>query len=355
MAYTTIDDPSAYFTITLYTGNGSDDRSITNSANAGNFKPDWLWVKERDQTRHHILNDSNRGATKNISTSLTNAESTGADGIQAFETNGFQLGTDSDINLNTGTYVAWQWKANGGTTSSNTDGSITTTVQANTTAGFSIITYTGNGTSGATIGHGLGKVPKWIVQKSRERTDYNWQVYHEAVSSDAETDFFRLNTTAAVADNATIWNDTAPTSSVITLGNNIGGNASGEGIVVYAFAEIKGYSKFGSYTGNGSTDGAFVYTGFRPSWVMVKKTSAVGAWHMWDIKRDTTNPNSGRLLANTSDAEALLAGVNIDHLSNGFKLRTSDGALNGSGATYIYMAFAEHPFVSSKGVPVTAR
>jgi hypothetical protein len=357
MAYTTIDDPSAYFTTTLYTGNGSSI-DVTNSANSGNFAPDWLWIKERSSTSSHIIFDTNRpvsgGFAKHLHANETAAESGDSSELTAFGSNGFSYGSDGKGNQSSQTYVAWQWKANGGTTSSNGDGSITATVQANTTAGFSIITYTGNGTSGATIGHGLGKVPKWIVQKSRERTDYNWQVYHEAVSSDAETDFLRLNTNAAVADDATIWNDTAPSSSVITLGNSIGGNANGEGIVVYAFAEIQGYSKFGSYTGNGNADGTFVYTGFKPAWVMIKHSSGTSNWTINDVARDPTNVNNLRLFPNQNVAENS-GSDSMDMLSNGFKFRSTDSGNNGSGATYVYMAFAEHPFVSSKGVPVTAR
>ena len=359
MAYTTIDDPSAHFHTRLFQGDGSSGLTVTNNANAGDFKPDWLWIKNRAGTygtRSNELMDSNRGANKALESDDTEAEFTRS-GTNSFNTNGFTVGDDLGVNSSASPSVAWQWKANGGTTSSNGDGSITATVQANTTAGFSIITYTGNGTSGATIGHGLGKVPKWIVQKSRERTDYNWQVYHEAVSSDPETDFFRLNTTAAVADDATIWNDTAPSSSVITLGNSIGGNANGEGIVVYAFAEIKGYSKFGSYTGNGNADGTFVYTGFKPAWIMLKRTDSTNNWNIFDNKRDVDNQVGNVLYANLSNAEEADASHSSanDFLSNGFKLRETGNAINGSGATYVYIAFAEHPFVSSKGVPVTAR
>ena len=357
MAYTTIDDPSAHFQTTLYTGNRSSSQTITNDGNS-DLQPDWLWIKPRNDTvaHSHSLFDSTRGVTKGLASNLSEAEYTTTSKVTSFNTDGFSIGNGASVNQpdRDVDYVAWQWKANGGTTSSNGDGSITATVQANTTAGFSIITYTGNGTSGATIGHGLGKVPKWIVQKSRERTDYNWQVYHEAVSSDAETDFLRLNTNAAVADDATIWNDTAPSSSVITLGNSIGGNANGEGIVVYAFAEIQGYSKFGSYTGNGNADGTFVYTGFKPAWVMIKHSSGTSNWTINDVARDPTNVNNLRLFPNQNVAENS-GSDSMDMLSNGFKFRSTDSGNNGSGATYVYMAFAEHPFVSSKGVPVTAR
>ena len=219
MAYTTIDDPSAHFTTTLYTGNGSDDRSITNSANAGDFKPDWLWIKERDQTRGHLLQDSTRGATKYLGSHTNSAENTNANGVQAFETNGFQLGTDTDVNLNTGTYVAWQWKANGGTTSSNTDGSITSTVQANTTAGFSIVKYGGNDTAGATIGHGLGVKPQRIFLKNISFND-SWMCFDE---TNGANNFTSLDVADGTNDAYSMWNDTAPTTSVFSVGSDSGG------------------------------------------------------------------------------------------------------------------------------------
>jgi len=363
--YTAIDDPSAHFITTLYTGNGSDDRSITNSANAGDFKPDLLWIKERDQTRHHILNDSNRGATKNISTSLANAESTGADGIQAFETNGFQLGTDSDINLNTGTYVAWQWKANGGTTSSDTNGVITSTVQANTTAGFSITKFDSTSTTGeATVGHGLGAVPHVIIMKDLVQ-GYGWDVHHiVAGSSDADGRLV-FNGTAA-------WNNASnvqafgvagssssgipPTSTTFSFNQAFYGS-SGDAKIIYCFTPIQGYSKFGSYIGNGNADGTFVYTGFKPGWLMVKRSDGVEPWAIYDNKRDaaTGNPNNKGLYANTSDADNDASGRYKDFLSNGFKPRGTSGEQNSNGATYVYLAFAESPFVTSTGIPATAR
>ena len=353
MAYTTIDNPSEHFNTVLWSGDGNTGRTISGVG----FQPDFTWIKRRSSTYSHALLDSNRGGGKALSSDNTDAENTNNNILSSWNSDGFVIalsGVSAFSNTSGQTYVGWNWKANGGTTSSNTDGSITSTVQANTTAGFSIITYTGNGTSGATIGHGLGKVPKWIVQKNRERTDYNWQVYHEAVSSDPETDFFRLNTTAAVADDATIWNDTAPSSSVITLGNSIGGNASGEGIVVYAFAEIKGYSKFGSYTGNGNADGPFVYTGFKPAFTLIKRTDSSQAWVLHDsVRAGDINPTDNYSYANATNAEA--EDIDHDYLSNGFKIRATFNDTNASGGTYVYMAFAEHPFVSSKGVPVTAR
>ena len=355
MAYTTIDDPSEYFTTTLYTGNGSDDRSITNSANAGNFKPDWLWIKERDQTRGHLLQDSTRGATKYLGSHTNSAENTNANGVQAFETNGFQLGTDTDVNLNTGTYVAWQWKANGGTTTSGgSDDTVSTSAhQANTTAGFSIVTYSGTGTTGHTVAHGLGVAPEVILLKARNKAQ-NWRVFHHKTASDG-TKRLILDQNNAQED-AAFLNDTAPSSTVFTLGaSDDAWNASDGTYVAYCFAPIQGYSKFGLYTGNANTNGTFVYTGFKPAWVMVKSTTAT---EHWNIPVFTSNVNStvNTLSPNLTNGERTMdQNPAIDFISNGFKFRTSDANYNANGGTYIYMAFAEHPFVSSKGVPVTAR
>lgn len=357
MAYTTIDDPSAYFTITLYTGNGSDDRSITNSANAGNFKPDWLWVRQRNTTRHHILNDSNRGATKNISTSLTNAESTGADGIQAFETNGFQLGTDADVNQSSGTYVAFQWKVNGGTataTISESGSNPAASVQANTTAGLSIITYTGTGSEG-TIAHGLGASPKMIWVKNRDAGE-GWIVDSRLLTGNSNGTL-HFNTDAEYTSGTNQFGTHSSTNITIKTSGNI--NTDGQKYVAYVFIPIEGYSKFGKYTGNGNANGTFVYTGFRPAWVVYKNTSSTSNWIIRDNKRTTsggTNPNGTVLLPNSSNAESTNDSATvIDLLSNGFKIRNTENNDNTNGNTYIYMAFAEHPFVSSKGVPVTAR
>ena len=267
MAYTTIDDPSAHFHTHLYTGNNSN-RSETNDANAGDFQPDWVWIKARSETKDHRAFDSTRGATKVIYPSLTNAEGTTATSLTSFDSDGFSLGSSDGINKNTITYVAWQWKANGGTTSSNTDGSITSTVQANTTAGFSIVTYTGTG-SAATLGHGLGSSPEVVIAKSRSQA-YSWIVYHKAAASDAHTDYLGLDDADALID-FPMWNDTAPTSTVFSVGTDVAVNNNTKNFVAYCFKEIQGYSKFGSYTGNGNADGAFVYTGFRPAWIMGKR------------------------------------------------------------------------------------
>ena len=350
MAYTTIDDPSAHFHTHLYTGNNSN-RSETNDANAGDFQPDWVWIKARSETKDHRAFDSTRGATKVIYPSLTNAEGTTATSLTSFDSDGFSLGSSDGINKNTITYVAWQWKANGGTTSSNTDGSITSTVQANTTAGFSIVTYTGTG-SAATLGHGLGSSPEVVIAKSRSQA-YSWIVYHKAAASDAHTDYLGLDDADALID-FPMWNDTAPTSTVFSVGTDVAVNNNTKNFVAYCFKEIQGYSKFGSYTGNGNADGAFVHTGFRPAWIMGKRTSGGHGWFLFDDVRDNHNPTNQLLEPHLNNAETNDS-FDIDILSNGFKLRGSENTINGSGESYIYMAFARHPFVSSKGVPTPAR
>ena len=351
MAYTTITDPSAYFHTQLYTGNATDGVNITNDANAGNFKPDWIWIKNRTGGADwHDLTDSTRGVTKSLFSNTTSAESTQTGAVQAFLTDGFTIGDNTQVNRNANNYAAWQWKANGATTTSNTDGSITSTVQANTTAGFSIVTYTGTGST-ATVGHGLGAVPKMIIVKKRSG-NADWRVYHESLNN---THVIYLNTTQASETGSDVWNNTSPTSSVFTVNTNGGVNASSATYVAYCFAEKQGYSKFGGYTGNGNSNGPFVYTGFKPAWVMVKNTAGTTNWNMYDNKRSTFNTVDDILMANSSDAESAVSGKAIDFLSNGFKLRGSDNETNDNGDVHIYMAFAQNPFVAINGIPTTAR
>ena len=353
MAYTTIDDPTEYFHTQIYAGDGNDDRSITNDANAGNFSPDWLWLKNRSGTNSHALVDTTRGATKVLRSNANNAEETEANGIQAFETDGFQIGSGGLVNTNGNNYVTWQWKANGGTTSSNSDGSVTSTVQANTDAGFSILTYTGTG-SGNTIGHGLGTTPAWIIAKVRSTTN-NWGVWHQDLGG--ANKYLKLNTTDSTITATDVWNNTLPTSTVFSTGAAGTTNDSGATYVAYCFAEKKGYSKFGKFRGNANADGPFIYTGFKPSWLMIKNIGASGTgyhWYIWDNKRDTFNITDNTIHADQSNAENTFD-QDIDLLSNGFKLRGSGVGMNPSSHDAIYFAFAEHPFVSSKGVPVTAR
>ena len=352
MAYTTIDDGSEYFHTQLYTGDGSSSNAITNDANAGDFKPDWLWIKCRSDSRDHQITDSTRGGNIGLRPNSTIGEFSGAS--TQFDSDGFTL-LDGSNNFNgsSKTYVAWQWKANGGTTSSNSDGDVTSTVQANTTAGFSIVTWTSTG-GNESVGHGLGVTPNWFITKNRS-AGANWKVYHQKDTSEPETNNTSLNKTDQSQDDAAAWNDTAPTSTTFTVGTDAGsGGSNGNNMVAYCFAEVKGYSKFGSYTGNGSTDGAFVYTGFRPQWILWKRIDSAADWEILDDKINPFNEMKSTLEANTSDAVGTETN-GVDMLSNGFKHRNSYNSNNASGGTYIYMAFAENPFVSSKGVPVTAR
>jgi hypothetical protein len=351
MAYTTIDDPSVYFHTQLYNGNGSS-QSITNDANAGDFKPDWLWTKSRNDAFDHITRDSSRGVSKRLITHSTAAEDS-ASGTTSFDTDGFTLDSTNTVNKSTDNYVAWQWKVNGGTTANNTSGDIgTSVVQANTTAGISIVLFTGNNTGGSTVGHGLGGVPEWIIAKSRA-ADKPWVVYHVGMGN---TKSIKLNSTDAAATDSSAWTNTTPSSTTFSLGN---GDSNHTGtMVAYCFRSIQGYSKFGSYTGNGNADGPFVYTGFAPAWIMFKRTDGgTQNWFILDNKRDDgMNPRNSYIMPNQSNAEdANNSTVDTDFLSNGFKLRATTGAMNGNNETFIYMAFAEHPFVSSEGVPVTAR
>ena len=358
MAYTTIDDPSAYFHVNLHTGNGTNNTDITFDANAGDFQPDWIWFKGRTPSAiDHALFDSSRGTTKILSTNNTNAENAQGSTLKAFNTNGFRVGDDAGdygVNASGRTYVTWNWKANGGTTSSNTDGSITSTVQANTTAGFSIVTFSGNTTAGATVGHGLGVAPDYVQVRRYDRSGDAWRGFWSPLGNEK---FLELNATDGQQDSTTgAWNDTSPTSSVFSLGSAAGIN--GGSMIAYCFASIQGYSKIGSYTGNGSTDGAFIYTGFKPAFGIFKRTDTTGNWYMMTGKigddGQDGNPLEDRLEANTNVAEADM-GQGFDFLSNGIKVRHNGAEINGSGNSFIYMAFASSPFVGSDGVPTTAR
>ena len=367
MAYTTIDDPSAHFQIKLYSGNSTNNTAITNDGNS-NLQPDWIWGKSRTNAHYHDFRDSSRGVTKRLASNVEDAESTKDQSYVSFDSDGFTLGDDTDsdgsalntINTSSNNYVAWQWKCNGGTTTSFTESGNNPggTIQTNTTAGFSIITTTGTGGAG-TIAHGLGAVPHWIISKCRSHDNTGWGVYHKQNTSEPETELLGLASTGATLDSPSYYNDTAPTSSVFTVGTSNDINGDARTYVFYVFTEIQGYSKFGSYTGNGNADGPFVYTGFKPAWVMVKRTNTTGAWEIYDSARNgnDSNPINDRLRANDSAAENTDDSSDYvsDFLSNGWKIRTNSGNWNSSGHTYIYMAFAEHPFVSSKGVPVTAR
>ena len=350
MAYTTIDDPSEYFQTALYTGNATQ-RNITNDGNS-DLQPDWVWIKCRSAVESNMLYDSTRGVTKDLRTDGTNAENTNAQGLQTFNSDGFQIGTLQNVNYNSQTLVAWQWKANGGTTASNTDGTITSTVQANLTAGFNIVTYTGTG-SNATVGHGLGAVPDMVIVKRTSTTD-NWGV--QLANALGNTNALRLNLTDAYggSDGALWWNDTSPTSTTVSIGTRSEVNTNTSTYVMYCFKNIQGYSRIGKYIGNGSADGTFVYTGFKPAWVMAKRTDSANSWVVLDNKRNTSNAVTNYIQPNATDVEGT-SGLDIDFLSNGFKWRTTSAAINANSGTNIYMAFAERPFVTPTGTPTTAR
>ena len=316
----------------LYTGTGA-----TLTITGLKFQPDLVWIKSRSGATDHKLTDSVRGVTKALVSNSTAAETTDSTGITAFTSDGFTLGANSTYNTNGATYVAWCWKANG-TAVTNNAGSITSQVSANTTAGFSVVTYTGTGAN-ATVGHGLGVAPSMIIVKNRSVVE-NWPVYHTSLTANGR---ILLNTTGAYAASSAQWNNTTPTSSVFTVNTDTGVNGSGNSLVAYCFAAIPGFSAFGSYVGNGSSDGPFVFTNFKPRFVMVKCSSAVSDWTIVDTSRSPYNLSTATLFPNSSAAEG--TGFQIDVLSNGFKLRAT--GVNTSSATYIYAAFAESPFTNA--------
>ena len=346
MAYTEIDDPSKFFQCTLFTGNGGT-QTITNGGNS-DLQPDWLWLKKRSASVNHFLFDSIRGASKEINSNNTEAEASPSNYLASFNSDGFSIGSDSDINGNNDTLVAWQWKAGtafSNDASSTSVGSIDSVGSVNTDAGFSIVSFTGGGAN-ATIKHGLTSKPSMIIVKARGQAS-TWSVYHASLGA---TKFLRLEGNNAVGTEAGWWNNTEPTSSVFSIGTNHYANTQ----IAYCFSEKQGYSKFGSYIGNGNADGTFVYLGFKPAWLLVKST-ATNDWILHDTKRSPHNVSNVTLFPNGSDADVTNTIYNQDILSNGFKARTTHARLNGSGVSYIYMAFAENPFVTSTGVPATAR
>ena len=332
----TIKKPNQHFDATLWTGTGST-QSITN---AGGFQPDFVWGKRRNGIASNILIDSIVGGNppeRYLSSDTTSATTANADVITALNSNGFTVGTSGALNGSTNTYVGWQWKA-GGSTTVNTSGSISSNVSVNATAGFSVVTYTGTG-SNATVGHGLGVAPAMVIVKRRNSTG-NWNVRHVSITA---ANSLYLNLTNASQSDPTVWNSTVPSSTVFSIGTDTGVNASGGTYVGYCWAEIAGFSKFGSYTGNGSADGSFIFTNFAPKFVIIKRSDSGNSWFMIDTVRQTYNVIGPYLTAEGSGAEA--TGTSwIDVLSNGFKLRSSLDAWNANGGTYIFMAFAEAPF-----------
>ena len=348
MSYTNgLDDPTLYFNTKIYTGNNSS-QTITGVG----FQPDWVWFKSRTTTDSHYLVDSVRGNTKYIRSQTNTAEETNSTAVTSFNSDGYALGSAGNVNDNAN-YVSWNWKA-GGSASSNSDGSVTSSVSANTTAGFSIITYTGTGSVG-TIGHGLNSAPELVILRNREVAS-SWWTWGELLGN---VNILELQSTAAINNpNGNYHNDTMPTSSVISFGSDGQVSGSGQSHICYAFHSVKGYSKIGSYTGNGNADGTFVYTGFKPAFVLLKNADEVEQWWIFDNKRNAYDGNFRyySLNPNSSSAEGTTSGDNnhIDFYSNGFKLRTTAQQLNGTSDNFIYMAFAESPFVNSKGVPNNA-
>jgi len=325
-----------YFNTVLWTGTGSS-RSI----DVG-FQPDWAWIKARNAGAGHTIFDSSRGDDIRLNSSDTNVDQTISNAL-AFSSTGYTVNNNA-TNEEDRTFVSWNWKANSGTataTISESGNNPAAVVQANPKAGFSIITYTGTGDTG-TIAHGLGAVPTWILIKNRDQAD-SWAVYHGGNTSAPATDYLKLDTNATTSDGVGWWDDTAPTSSVFTVHDQHMVNADGEKYVAYVFADVEGYSKMGSYISNQSTDGTFIYLGFRPKFVIVKRTNATYSWMMYDDKRDPFNVMNTTFFADLDNAES--ASDNIDFVSNGIKLRTTGNSFNGgSGSLFIYMAFAEAPF-----------
>ena len=318
---------------TTYTGTGAA-LTVANTVNGTAMQPDLVWVKGRSGATDHAWYDVVRGTTKQLESNNTGAETTETTGLTAFGSTGFTVGALAQMNTSAATYVGWQWKANG-TGVTNTNGSLTSTVSANTTSGCSIATYTGTN-SICTVGHGLGVAPSFIVAKSRTAAGGNWVVYHVSLGN---TKIMLLNLTSAASVNANGWNNLSPTSTVINFGAQDGVNGN---CVAYSFAPIAGYSAIGSYTGNASADGPFVFLGFRPRWVMIKNSDIVSNWLLYDTTRSPYNQVILQLFANTADAEDNTGAIDI--LSNGFKLRSTNANWNGSGNLIVYMAFAENPF-----------
>ena len=362
-AYTNIDDPSAYFQTALYSGTGATRKTVTNDGNS-DLQPDLFWFKRRDGATAHVIADTNRGA--NVAgpvgyTITANSNSTATDvaegkGIMTITSNGFTVEEQVHAggNVNTGSMVCWQWKCNGGTeqaTVSESGNNPGHTRQTNVTAGLSIIVYTGTGAAG-TIAHGLGKAPEVLIVKNGS-VAVDWAVYHKDMTDAGYT--LALNNTDGQIDSGTNrWNHTAPTSSVVHIGTGQQTNQDTKSFLMYAFTSIQGYSKFGSYVGNGDADGAFVYTGFKPAFVLIKRSDATNNWLIYDHKRSGYNPKQDKLYPDDASAEDAST-TSVDLLSNGFKLRASSASQNASGGTYLYMAFAENPFTTSTGVPTTAR
>ena len=345
MSYITF-QPKDNFNTKLWTGTGSE-----NAITGIGFQPDWVWIKQRNTTRDHNEFDAVRGATKRLYPNLTNAEETAAQVLKSFDSDGFTLGTDTSANQSSGTYVGWNWKANGAG-SANSDGNANNVVvSANTTSGFSIVQGDMNASGSWTFGHGLGVAPSLIILRGQAVTSH-WFVYHKSLGAG---NYIALNSTDASASNTTFMDNTAPTSSVFSMNAGTWSAGAGEKIIAYCFAEKKGFSKFGEYTGNGNGNGVFIYTGFKPAFVIIKSKGSGTHWRLADNKRDAFNPSTKQLFSNNDAAEATDSNYAIDFVSNGFKHRNTNSDLNQNSVNYIYIAFAEEPLVSSNNIPSTAR
>ena len=357
MAYTSINSPTDYFKTITYTGTGANN-TVSHNLSA---TPDLVWCKQRSSVNNHFLFDTVRGTTKALFSNLTNAEGTyDSTYLNTLGSSSITWGSSTNINESGQTYVNWLWQG-GGTAVSNTNGDITSSVSANTTSGFSIVSWTGSGASN-TVGHGLNSPVELIIVKNRTDSVTDWRIGNSFISGQTMADgngYYLEFDTDAISNpgGQTVWGSPPanPTSTVFKVGSNNSNNGSGDAIIAYCFHSVKGFSKFGSYTGNGSTDGTFVYTGFKPAWIMIKQISGSGtSWNIWDNKRLGYNIKNYQLEANTSVVE----NTSLERMllcSNGFKCLTDNAQINGSGNTYIYMAFAESPFTTSTGIPTTAR
>jgi hypothetical protein len=347
MAYSAIDKSSSFMNTVLYTGNGS-----TQTISGVGFQPDMTWIKDRSDTEYHRVYDSVRGATKEIYPNADLAEGTNANSLTSWNSDGFAVGTETGVNTNADLFASWNWKA--GTTSGLSGGTITPSAYSfNATSGVGVYKFTGTGAN-ATIPHGLGVAPKFIIVKNLDTVE-DWFCYHSGIATDAETDYINLNNTSAAADNATMWNDTAPTSTVFSVGTANGVNKSGDNIMAYCFADVKGYSKMGSYFGNANVDGTFVYTGFKPSFVLTKPSTYASNWVLSDNKRAGFNPYSvaSDLSLQPNTTNGTITEARMELYSNGFKLNSTAGETN-AAYQYVYMAFGQ-TLVGTNGVVATAR
>ena len=345
MAYSTIDDPSLHFNTVLYTGTGSEQ-----TVSGVNFSPGLTWLKSRSNGQPNVLSDSVRGGNKQLYTADTQAETTYSQYLKSFNSDGFVLGTDSGINQSSQTFVSWNWKA-GGSASNNTDGNKTISLSVNTTAGFSVGTYAGTGQD-STIGHGLGAVPDWLMIKNRSSGSRKWQLWHNGLTGTNK--YLAIDRSDAELTDSASWDNTAHSNTVWNTYGSGEANQNGENFVCYAWTSIQGFSKFGSYTGNGNANGPFIYTGFKPAWIMTKQINGGSSWIVHDNKRDPINTVTEYFTVEENDAAGTLAN-SFDLCSNGFKVRTSNGDRNSSGDSFAYWAFAESPLVNSEGIPNNAR